>query len=198
MDASKLCACLRDASRKSNLSPDIQIIRDQLIFSFSFIQEAGTQTNGEIQANKYHLTNVQLDVITLDNIFDNQAKLEGQLRKLRAAGVDGVMVDVWWGIVESAGPKEYDWSAYRSLFQLVQKCGLKIQAIMSFHWCGGNIGDVVNIQLPQWILKIGEDDPNIFYTNRTGTRNREYLTIGVDNQPLFKGRTAVKVSCFLQ
>ncbi|XP_031389925.1 beta-amylase isoform X2 [Punica granatum] len=134
-----------------------------------------------------------LDVITNNNVLNNQAKLEGQLQKLRAAGVDGVMVDVWWGIVESAGPQKYDWSAYRSLFQLVQKCGLKIQAIMSFHQCGGNVGDAVNIPLPQWILQIGEDDPDIFYTDRAGTRNRECLTIGVDNQPLFKGRTAVKM-----
>lgn len=132
-------------------------------------------------------------MITVDNVLGNRAKLEGQLRKLRAAGVDGVMVDVWWGIVESAGPREYDWSSYRSLFQLVQKCRLKVQAIMSFHQCGGNIGDAVNIPLPRWILRIGDDDPSIFYTNLAGTRNREYLTIGVDNQPLFRGRTAVKV-----
>ena len=41
---------------------------------------------------------------------------------------------------------------------------------------------------------IGETDPDIFYTNRKGNRNKEYLTIGVDNQPLFDGRTAVQVS----
>ncbi|KAK4795628.1 hypothetical protein SAY86_027954 [Trapa natans] len=134
-----------------------------------------------------------LDVITLNNTLNNQAKLEGQLRKLRAAGVDGVMVDVWWGIVESVGPKQYDWSAYRSLFKLVQKNGLKLQTIMSFHQCGGNIGDVVNIPLPQWVLKVREYDPNIFYTDRAGTRNSEYLSIGVDNRPLFKGRTAIQM-----
>lgn len=132
-------------------------------------------------------------MITVDNVLNNRAKLEGQVRQLRAAGVDGVMVDVWWGIVESTGPREYDWSAYRSLFQLLQKYRLRVQAIMSFHQCGGNIGDAVNISLPRWILEIGEDDPDIFYTNRAGTRNREYLTISVDNRPLFKGRTAVQV-----
>ena len=28
----------------------------------------------------------------------------------------GVMVDVWWGMVERAGPNVYDFSAYRRLF----------------------------------------------------------------------------------
>lgn len=136
---------------------------------------------------------MKLEVVTVDNVLENKDGLEKQLKELRAAGVDGVMGDVWWGIVESKGPKQYDWNAYRSLFELVQLCGLKIQAIMSFHQCGGNVGDAVNIPLPQWVLDIGESDPDIFYTNRTGNRNKEYLTIGADNQPLFGGRTAVEV-----
>lgn len=135
----------------------------------------------------------QLDVISLDNVFRNQDKCEKQFKELRAAGVDGIMVDVWWGIVEANGPRQYDWSAYRSLFQLVQKTGLKIQAIMSFHQCGGNIGDDVYIPIPKWVLTIGENNPDIFYTNRAGTRNKECLSLAVDNQPLFESRTAVQV-----
>ncbi|KAL4278773.1 hypothetical protein GQ457_03G005860 [Hibiscus cannabinus] len=136
---------------------------------------------------------LQLGVISNDNVFEDRPKIERQLKELRAAGVDGVMVDVWWGIVESKGPKQYDWSAYRSLFALVQECGLKLQAIMSFHRCGGNVGDVVTIPLPKWVLGIGETDPDVFYTNRKGNRNEEYLTIGVDSQPIFHGRTAVQM-----
>ncbi|OVA11662.1 Glycoside hydrolase [Macleaya cordata] len=134
-----------------------------------------------------------LGVVTSDNVLENPSEIEKQLKQLRAAEVDGVMVDVWWGIVEAKGPKEYDWGAYKSLFQLVQKCGLKLQAIMSFHRCGGNVGDIVNIPLPKWILEIGESDPDIFYTDLSGNRDTEYLTIGVDNQPLFAGRTAVEI-----
>ncbi|XP_009776413.1 beta-amylase [Nicotiana tabacum] len=134
-----------------------------------------------------------LDVISLDNVFRNQDKCEKQFKELRAAGVDGIMVDVWWGIVEANGPRQYDWSAYRNLFQLVQKTGLKIQAIMSFHQCGGNIGDDVYIPIPKWVLTIGENNPDIFYTNRAGTRNKECLSLAVDNQPLFESRTAVQM-----
>ncbi|GAV79953.1 LOW QUALITY PROTEIN: Glyco_hydro_14 domain-containing protein, partial [Cephalotus follicularis] len=134
-----------------------------------------------------------LGVVKNDNALENNDGITKQLKELKAAGVDGVMVDVWWGIVESKGPRQYDWTAYRILFELVQQCGLKLQAIMSFHQCGGNVGDVVNIPLPQWVLDIGETSLDIFYTNRTGNRN-EYLTIGVDNQPLFHGRTAIEAS----
>lgn len=103
------------------------------------------------------------------------------------------MVDVWWGIVEGESPRRYEWGAYRELFQMVREEGLKLQAIMSFHQCGGNVGDDVNIPLPRWIRDVGESNPEIYYTNIRGSRNQECLTIGVDNQPLFGGRTAVEV-----
>ncbi|KAL8267757.1 hypothetical protein R6Q59_001555 [Mikania micrantha] len=136
---------------------------------------------------------LQLDIITTDNVLKDKTRLQMQLKQLQGAGVDGVMCDVWWGIVESKGPKEYDWSAYKTLFQLVQDCNLKMQVVMSFHQCGGNIGDDVNIPIPRWVRDVGVTDPDIFYTNRTGNRNIEYLTIGVDNQPLFSGRTAIEL-----
>ncbi|XAR68077.1 Beta-amylase [Bertholletia excelsa] len=134
-----------------------------------------------------------LGTITNDNVLENKEGLEKQLKELRKAAVDGVMVDVWWGIVETKGPQQYDWSGYRSLFQLIQECGLKVQAIMSFHQCCGNVGDAVTIPLPQWVLDIGESNLDIFYTSRAGNRNKEYLSIGVDNLPIFAGRTAVQI-----
>ncbi|KAL0722166.1 hypothetical protein Bca4012_036765 [Brassica carinata] len=135
---------------------------------------------------------LQLGVITNDNVLENAEKLKKQLEKLKQSQVDGVMVDVWWGIVESNGPKQYQWSAYRNLFEIVQSCGLKLQAIMSFHRCGGNIGDDVNIPLPKWVLEIGETNPDIFYTNKSGNRNKECVSLSVDNLSLFRGRTAVE------
>ncbi|XP_017977560.1 PREDICTED: beta-amylase [Theobroma cacao] len=134
-----------------------------------------------------------LGIVSNDNVLLDKDGLKKQLLKLKEAGIDGVMSDVWWGIVESPGPKQYDWSAYRSLVELVKECGLKLQAIMSFHQCGGNVGDEVYIPIPQWVLDIGETDPDIFYTNRAGNRNKEYLTLGVDHQAIFNGRTAIQI-----
>ncbi|KAL6780152.1 AMB1 [Auxenochlorella protothecoides x Auxenochlorella symbiontica] len=113
------------------------------------------------------------------------------LEMLSAAGVSGVMVDVWWGIVEHAGPRRYDWSAYRRLFDAVAAKGLRIQAVMSFHAAGGNVGDTCTIPLPRWVVKAGEADPDIFYTDAHGARNRECLSLGCDEAPVLAGRTPV-------
>lgn len=135
----------------------------------------------------------QLGVVNARSVFEDPDGLREQLKQLRAADVDGVMVDVWWGIIESKGPKSYEWGAYRELFKMVQEEGFKLQAIMSFHQCGGNVGDAVYIPIPQWVRDVAAANPDIFYTNRSGTRNPEYLSLGVDNEPLFGGRTAVEV-----
>ncbi|KAJ6791363.1 beta-amylase [Iris pallida] len=131
---------------------------------------------------------LQLGVVNADNVFENPEALREQLKQLRAADVDGVKVDVWWGIIEGNGPKRYDWRAYRNLFQMIKEEDLKLQAVMSFHQCGGNVGDNVTIQLPKWVRDIGATYPDIYYTNRRGSRDEEYLSIGVDLEIIFQGR----------
>lgn len=41
--------------------------------------------------------------------------------------VQGVMVDVWWGLVEAEAPCHYNWAPYQALLQLVKKSGLLLQ-----------------------------------------------------------------------
>ncbi|KAJ6815428.1 beta-amylase [Iris pallida] len=131
---------------------------------------------------------LQLGVVNADNVFENPEALREQLKQLRAAYVDGVKVDVWWGIIEGNGPKKYDWRAYRNLFQMIKEEDLKLQAVMSFHQCGGNVGDNVTIQLPKWVRDIGDTYPDIYYTNRRGSTDEEYLSIGADLENIFQGR----------
>lgn len=69
--------------------------------------------------------------------------------------------------------------------------GLKVQAVMSFHAAGGNVGDTCKISLPKWVQAVGEENPDIYYTDREGTRNRECLSLGCDREPIFSGRTPV-------
>jgi hypothetical protein len=61
-----------------------------------------------------------------------------------------------WGAVERK-PRRYNWSGYRQLFALVRALGLKLQVVLSFHACGGNVGDNAQIPLPQWVLKVRWD-----------------------------------------
>lgn len=64
---------------------------------------------------------------------------------------------------------------------------------MSFHECGGNVGDDVHIPLPQWVAEIGQGNPDIFFMDREGRSNSECLTWGVDKERVLRGRTAVEV-----
>ena len=86
-----------------------------------------------------------LDSINTSNnnktVVNRRKAMDASLMALKSAGVEGIMVDVWWGIVERDGCGRYDWSGYADLFAMVRSHGLKIQAVMSFHQCGGNVGD---------------------------------------------------------
>lgn len=82
-----------------------------------------------------------LDTVTMGGNLNKPRAMNASLMALKSAGVEGVMVDVWWGLVEKDGPLKYNWEAYAELVQMVQIHGLKIQVVMSFHQCGGNVGD---------------------------------------------------------
>ena len=58
-----------------------------------------------------------------------------------------------WGAVERS-PEEYDWTGYRQLFEVARSKNLKVQAVLSFHACGGNVGDSAQIPLPSWVLEV--------------------------------------------
>ncbi|RWV93447.1 hypothetical protein GW17_00044094, partial [Ensete ventricosum] len=82
-----------------------------------------------------------LDTVSLAGRLTRARPLNASLMALRTAGVEGVMVDVWWGLVEKDGPLLYNWDAYAELVHMVERNGLKLQMVMSFHQCGGNVGD---------------------------------------------------------
>lgn len=82
-----------------------------------------------------------LDTVTHGGHLNKPRAMNASLMALKSAGVEGVMVDAWWGLVEKDGPLKYNWEGYAELVQMVQRHGLKLQVVMSFHQCGGNVGD---------------------------------------------------------
>ncbi|XP_076959662.1 inactive beta-amylase 4, chloroplastic-like isoform X1 [Bidens hawaiensis] len=114
------------------------------------------------------------------------------LRALKLAGVHGIAVEVWWGVVERFFPHSYNWSLYEQLFKLVSEMGLKLQVALSFHSNSHLSSRVQGISLPQWIIEIGQHNKDIYYRDQNGFPNVDYLTLGVDNIPLFSGRTALQ------
>ncbi|KAL5231165.1 hypothetical protein ABZP36_029941 [Zizania latifolia] len=134
-----------------------------------------------------------LDTVGPGGQLSRARTLAASLMALRSAGVDGVMVDVWWGVVEREGPGRYDWEAYAELVRMVERAGLRLQMVMSFHQCGGNVGDSCNIPLPGWVLEEVSSNPDMVYTDRSGRRNPEYISLGGDALPVLKGRTPIQV-----
>ncbi|CAI0441968.1 unnamed protein product [Linum tenue] len=116
-----------------------------------------------------------------------------ELSHLKSLDVDGIVVDCWWGIVEAWSPQKYMWSGYRELFNLVKEFKLKLQVVMAFHEYGGNDSSDILISLPQWVLEIGKENPDIFFTDREGRRNTECLSWGVDKERVLRGRTGIEV-----
>ncbi len=76
---------------------------------------------------------------------------EKQLDTIKSYGVDAVSVDVWWGEVEGAADNQFKWDYYDKIFATIKAHSLKIVPILSFHQCGGNVGDDCNIPLPSWL-----------------------------------------------
>lgn len=66
-----------------------------------------------------------------------------------------------------------------------------LKVVMAFHEHGGI--DHVVISLPKWVLEIGKDNQDIFFTDRDGRRNAECLSWGVDKVRVLSGRTAIEV-----
>ncbi|MCD9558529.1 Beta-amylase 3, chloroplastic [Datura stramonium] len=124
-----------------------------------------------------------LDTIAIGGNLNKPRAMNASLMALKSAGVEGVMVDCWWGLVEKDGPLKYNWEGYDELVKMVQENGLKLQVVMSFHQCGGNVGDSCSIPLPPWVLEEISKNPDLVYTDRSGRRNPEYISLGCDQLP---------------
>ncbi|KAK8703201.1 hypothetical protein V6N13_021527 [Hibiscus sabdariffa] len=133
-----------------------------------------------------------LDTVAHGGNLNKPKAMNASLMALKSAGVEGVMVDAWWGLVEKDGPLKYNWEGYAELVRMVEKHGLKLQVVMSFHQCGGNVGDSCSIPLPPWVLEEISKDPDLVYTDRSGRRNPEYISLGCDSIPVLRGRTPIQ------
>ncbi|KAL0245013.1 hypothetical protein GEMRC1_009093 [Eukaryota sp. GEM-RC1] len=126
-----------------------------------------------------------LDMVDFNgNLAYSDKVIRNWFYDLRNASVAGVMTDVWHGLTEPQ-PHKYHFDPYIKLITIARETGLKVQLVASFHRCGGNVGDTCDIPLPKWILDVGKSNSNIFYTDKHGHPDEEYLSLGVDNERLF-------------
>lgn len=67
-----------------------------------------------------------LNVVMNDGEVNDFEVFECGLCVLSEIGVEGVMIDVWWGIVERDGLRKYDWVVYREVIDMIKDVGLKV------------------------------------------------------------------------
>ena len=130
-----------------------------------------------------------LNTINNDGTLNNPDGISANLKTLAGANVYGVLIDVWFGVVETT-EKQYNFKAYLQLADMCKTAGLKLQTVMSFHECGGNVGDACDIPLPPWVLQT----ENIWYKDQQGNEDHEYISLFADHVGIFpSGRTPHQV-----
>lgn len=77
-------------------------------------------------------------------------KFKRHLKEMSRLGVEAVTTDLWWGLIETA-PGVFDWTYYDKLAKTIIEAGLEWIPILSFHRCGGNIGDTVHVPINNWV-----------------------------------------------
>jgi len=128
-----------------------------------------------------------LDAVNLDGKLADPERLTAQLRLLRDAGVDGFMVDFWWGITEPHAGR-YRFDPYMKLISLAKQFRFKVQVVTSFHQCGSNARDKCHIALPGFV----REAKGIWYTDAQGTETREYISLFADDV-VVQGRTPIQM-----
>lgn len=129
-----------------------------------------------------------LDVVSDCNSVNHARAIAVGLKALKLLGVEGVEMPVWWGIVEKETNGKYNWSSYLAVAEMVQKTGLKLQVSLNFHG-----SKQAKIPLPNWITKIGESQPDVFFADRLGKRYQECLSLAVDDLAILNWKTPIQV-----
>jgi hypothetical protein len=112
--------------------------------------------------------------LTLPQDEAGWASLSNRLKRVKELGGYAVTTDVWWGIVEKDGDNQFNWSAYLRLADTVTGSGLKWVPILSFHQCGGNVGDDCNFPIPAWLW---DKYPEAITVSEFGNVAKEALSV---------------------
>lgn len=129
-----------------------------------------------------------LDTVSDCNNVNHLKAITAGLKALKLLGVQGIELPIFWGVVEKEAVGRYEWSGYLAVAEIVKKVGLKLHASLSFH--GSKHPE---IGLPDWVAKIGEAEPGIYFTDRYGQQYKDCLSFAVDDVPVLHGKTPMEV-----
>ena len=152
------------------------------IFRASNIMESNnsTQNSSPSQNSQATPTNLNQDSRPFTSVMaplttiENWGAFEAQLKTLKTNGIDALTTDVWWGIFERSGNNRFEWDYYKKYAQTVRESGLKWIPILSFHQCGGNVGDDCYYPVPEWVWNLAPES-EMKYKDERGVLNSEYV-----------------------
>ncbi|KAK6130442.1 hypothetical protein DH2020_035852 [Rehmannia glutinosa] len=172
--------------------------RSEIGFSLRATASAQTQAAVSEKASKITRTKhndgvklyvgLPLDTVSNSNTINHARAIAAGLKALKLLGVDGVELPVWWGIAENQAMGKYDWTGYLAIVEMVQKLGLKIHVSLCFHG-----SQEPKISLPRWVSRIGESEPSIYFTDRSGQQYKDCLSLAVDDLPVLDGKSPLEV-----
>ncbi|KAH6808777.1 beta-amylase 3 [Perilla frutescens var. frutescens] len=129
-----------------------------------------------------------LDTVSNCNTVNHARAIAAGLKALKLLGVDGVELPVWWGVAENEAMGKYEWAGYLAIVEMIKNLDLELHVSLCFHASGDQ-----KIPLPQWVSRIGESDPSIFFMDRSGQQYKNCLSLGVDELPVLNGKTPLEV-----
>lgn len=168
---------MKGCSLKASRIPPIAAIKKSA-------KTSSSKRNKSVDDGRLYVA-LPLDVISESNSVKHIKAISVGLKALKLMGIDGVELPIWWGVVEKEA-FDYNWSAYLELIEMIHNMGLKVHA--SFHF---NASEEANVSLPEFVSKIGESNPDIFFTDRSGRQYKDCLSLSVDDMPVLHGRTPV-------
>ncbi len=94
-----------------------------------------------------HYQNSSIEEVADWNLFRRQ------LKESKKMGIDGISVDVWWGMVEKDGDNIFHWEYYQKIFSEIISNGLEIIPILSFHSFDPGPNSAFRAPIPNWVWK---------------------------------------------
>ncbi|KAK4372546.1 hypothetical protein RND71_007930 [Anisodus tanguticus] len=195
------CSFNKNLNSKSKLCVGQSIkLPEKSMNGFSLKASACTQSEPVISENgdayrKFKPTDdvqlfvgLPLDAVSNTNAVNHPRAIAAGLKALKLLGVYGIELPVWWGVVEKETMGKYDWTGYLALAEMIQNLGLKLHVSLCFH-----ASEKPKIPLPEWVSRIGESDPSIFFKDQSGQHYKDCLSFAVTDVPVLDRKTPVQV-----
>jgi hypothetical protein len=130
-----------------------------------------------------------IDSVTDGATVNSAAAVAAGIRAVRLLGADGVELPVFWSVAQPESPDRFSWAGYQAVADMVRAESLSLRVSLRAHGTPG--GGVPT--LPAWVSGVAADDPDIFFTDRSGARHEGCLSFAIDELPVLHGRSPLQL-----